>query len=87
MKYAEKSYRHQIHTAGYYGIYRRINRRHTKFHLAHWNRGRGVRLYICGCLGMIRTTNYGCIYPKGPSFGSKQSHFQFRSKYNLRFNK
>lgn len=42
-------YRNSIHCAGFEALFRINNKRRLQYHVAHYNRGRGQRMYLCGC--------------------------------------
>lgn len=72
-------YRDQIHLSGYAAMDRRYGGVKSMYHIAHHDRGRGCRMYLCGCAKSIRVRSQDrYIYP-GRCI--KQTNFQRRSKY------
>lgn len=77
-----EKYREKIHCNGFEGLYRKYNGAKSMYHIAHFDRGRGQRMYLCGCGKSIRIGE-GYIHPRTTK-GSKRTKFQDRSKYNIK---
>jgi hypothetical protein len=74
-----KRFNEEIHEQKWYA-YRRLVKG-TMCHVAHYDRGRGTRMYICSCSKSIRISKEKYI-----TTGRRivRSNFQERSKWNIR---
>lgn len=73
------SYRDEIHCAGYESLARVNSKTRRQYHIAHHSRGRGQRMYLCGCMKdiFIGGKRKGLF----TQFGRKEIR---RSKYNIK---